>query len=142
MTRINTNVNSLIAKRVLGLNNQALNQSLERLSTGLRINRGKDDPAGLIAWILAGGRPLVGIVADTLAQCCDRVVAIETTYSFYSTEKGLCVGTALDPIRLRREFDNYIKERYLKGEVVLTPGLELELDDDVKVSKIVVVPVG
>ncbi|MCA9792310.1 MAG: trypsin-like peptidase domain-containing protein [Candidatus Eremiobacteraeota bacterium] len=78
----------------------------------------------------------------TFSLVGDRVVAIETTYSFYSTEKGLCVGTALDPIRLRREFDNYIKERYLKGEVVLTPGLELELDDDVKVSKIVVVPVG
>ena len=49
MTRINTNVSSMIAQRVLGQNNEALNMSLERLSTGLRINRGKDDPAGLIA---------------------------------------------------------------------------------------------
>ncbi len=49
MSRINTNVQSLIAQRVLNQNNIGLNQSLERLSTGLRINRGKDDPAGLIA---------------------------------------------------------------------------------------------
>ena len=49
MTRINTKVPSLISQRVLGANNNALNDSLERLSTGLRINRGKDDPAGLIA---------------------------------------------------------------------------------------------
>ena len=49
MTRINTNVNSMIAQRVLGQQNQQLSTSLERLSTGLRINRGKDDPAGLIA---------------------------------------------------------------------------------------------
>ena len=49
MTRINTNVQSMIAQRVLGQNNFMLNKSLERLSTGLRINRGKDDPAGLIA---------------------------------------------------------------------------------------------
>lgn len=49
MTRINTNVSSLIGQRVLGGNNLDLNVSLERLSTGLRINRGKDDPAGLIA---------------------------------------------------------------------------------------------
>jgi flagellin len=49
MSRINTNVQSLIAQRVLAQNNQGLDQSLERLSTGLRINRGKDDPAGLIA---------------------------------------------------------------------------------------------
>lgn len=49
MSRINTNVQSLIAQRVLGQNNKQLNVALERLSTGLRINRGKDDPAGLIA---------------------------------------------------------------------------------------------
>ena len=49
MSRINTNVTSLVAQRVLGQNNFGLNDSLERLSTGLRINRGKDDPAGLIA---------------------------------------------------------------------------------------------
>ena len=49
MSRINTNVPSLIAQRVLTQNRDALNQSLQRLSTGLRINSGKDDPAGLIA---------------------------------------------------------------------------------------------
>ncbi|MEO0965915.1 MAG: flagellin [Planctomycetota bacterium] len=49
MSRINTNVQSLIAQRNLGTQNTSLNTSLERLSTGLRINRGADDPAGLIA---------------------------------------------------------------------------------------------
>src|SRR5690606_38533537 len=49
MSRINTNVGSLLAQRVLSQQNQTLNKSLERLSTGLRINRGADDPAGLIA---------------------------------------------------------------------------------------------
>ncbi len=49
MSRINTNVQSLVAQRVLGQNNNALTSALTRLSTGLKINRGKDDPAGLIA---------------------------------------------------------------------------------------------
>ncbi|MFT5422580.1 MAG: flagellin [Phycisphaerales bacterium] len=49
MSRINTNIASLTAQRVLGQNNKSLGTALERLSTGLRINRGKDDPAGLIA---------------------------------------------------------------------------------------------
>src|SRR5204862_1814867 len=49
MSRINTNVSSLIAQRVLRKNNDSLGTSLERLSTGLRINKGADDPAGLIA---------------------------------------------------------------------------------------------
>ena len=49
MSRINTNVSSLIAQRVLRKNNDSLSTSLERLSTGLKINSGKDNPAGLIA---------------------------------------------------------------------------------------------
>jgi flagellin len=49
MSRINTNVTSLLAQRVLNKNNTQLNTSLERLSTGLKINRGADNPAGLIA---------------------------------------------------------------------------------------------
>ena len=39
----------MIAQRVLRKNNESLNTSLERLSTGLKINRGADNPAGLIA---------------------------------------------------------------------------------------------
>ena len=49
MSRINTNVSSLIAQRVLRKNNSSLNNSLARLSTGLKINTGADNPAGLIA---------------------------------------------------------------------------------------------
>ncbi len=49
MTRINTNLSSLVAQKTLQRSNQQLNESLTRLSTGLRINAGKDDPAGLIA---------------------------------------------------------------------------------------------
>ena len=49
MSRINTNVSSLIAVNTLNKNNQALQTSLQRLSTGYRINSAKDDPAGLIA---------------------------------------------------------------------------------------------
>jgi flagellin len=49
MSRINNNVPSLIAQRVLATQNDRLSRSLQRLSTGLRINAGKDDPSGLIA---------------------------------------------------------------------------------------------
>lgn len=48
MTRINTNTAALVATRQLSRSNHSLQLSLERLSTGLRINRGADDPAGLI----------------------------------------------------------------------------------------------
>src|SRR5580704_5390185 len=49
MSVINTNVTSLIAQNVLNQNNSSLDTSLERLSTGLQINSGADNPAGLIA---------------------------------------------------------------------------------------------
>ncbi len=48
MARINTNVSSLIAQNNLGRTSGDLAVRLQRLSTGLRINRGADDPAGLI----------------------------------------------------------------------------------------------
>ncbi len=48
MARINTNVPSVIAQSILGRTQADLQTHLERLATGLRINRGKDDPAGLI----------------------------------------------------------------------------------------------
>lgn len=44
---INTNVASLNAQRNLNKSQGMLNQSLQRLSTGLRINSAKDDAAGL-----------------------------------------------------------------------------------------------
>jgi flagellin len=49
MSAINTNVQSMIAQRVLGNQNQQLNNTMQKLSTGLQINSGKDDPSGLIA---------------------------------------------------------------------------------------------
>ncbi len=44
---INTNVMSLNAQRNLGNSQNALSKSMQRLSSGLRINSAKDDAAGL-----------------------------------------------------------------------------------------------
>ncbi|QDT51882.1 B-type flagellin [Symmachiella dynata] len=63
MTRINTNVASLRGLRSVERANSLLNTSLQRLSTGVQINSGKDDPAGLIA-------------SETLKS---QIVAIETS---------------------------------------------------------------
>ncbi len=49
MTRINTNVASLRGLRSLNKSTSLLDTSLTRLSTGLKINSGKDNPSGLIA---------------------------------------------------------------------------------------------
>lgn len=48
MARINTNVMAIMAQQDLGRSSADLSRAMSRLSSGLRINRGGDDPAGLI----------------------------------------------------------------------------------------------
>jgi flagellin len=47
MTVINTNIKSLIASNALKINNRAMSNAMEQLSTGSRINSAADDAAGL-----------------------------------------------------------------------------------------------
>ena len=46
---INTNVASLFSQQALNKSNIGLQRAMQRLSSGLRINSGKDDPTGLVA---------------------------------------------------------------------------------------------
>lgn len=45
--RVNTNIPALNTRRILSINNRDLKTRIERLSSGLRINRAADDAAGL-----------------------------------------------------------------------------------------------
>jgi flagellin len=45
--QINHNINAMITQHALRNNNSAMGKSLEKLSTGLKINRAQDDAAGL-----------------------------------------------------------------------------------------------
>lgn len=78
MSRINTNIQSMIATRVLNAQNQSLNTSLQRLSTGLRINTGSDDPAGLIASeLLRGEKVAIGAALTNIARANNVVATAE-----------------------------------------------------------------
>ncbi len=44
---INTNIASINAQRNLTFSGQSLNTTMQRLSSGLRVNSAKDDAAGL-----------------------------------------------------------------------------------------------
>ena len=76
MSRINQNIPSLIAQRVLGNQNKGMAQSLQRLSTGYRINRGADDPAGLIASENLRAEKSAFNSAITNSQRADQVVNV------------------------------------------------------------------
>ncbi|MCC6322818.1 MAG: flagellin [Phycisphaerales bacterium] len=101
MSRINTNIQSLIAQRNLGQNNKALDLSLERLSTGLRINRGKDDPAGLIASENLRSEKASINAAISNAERADQVANIaegglQEVSSLLTELQGLITNTAND----------------------------------------------
>ena len=47
MAVINTNISATLASNAINRNDRAMTRSMERLSTGLRINSASDDAAGL-----------------------------------------------------------------------------------------------
>ncbi len=77
MSRINSNVPSLIAQRHLGISQRALTKSLERLSSGLKINRGADNPAGLI--VSERLRSEIAVVKQAIDNSARAINVIATT---------------------------------------------------------------
>ncbi|MCL4691007.1 MAG: flagellin FliC [Candidatus Hydrogenedentes bacterium] len=74
--RINTNLAALNAGRILNRSTDALNVSLERLASGLRINRAADDAAGLA--IAEGFRSVVRGTQVAQRNAQDGVSLVQT----------------------------------------------------------------
>jgi len=89
----------LTAQRMFTTNTLALNTALERLATGSRINRGSDDPAGLIAGTKLGA-VLKGLEAEVRSmQRADHVAnvaegALSSTSDQLSDANALAVSAA------------------------------------------------
>src|SRR4051812_38725086 len=110
MSRINTNVPSLIAVRVLNTNNKSLQTSLQRLSTGYRINSGKDDPAGLIASESLRAEQQAPPTAISNAQRADNIIgtaegALSEVSNLLVSLQGL-VGDAANKAGLSQDEKN------------------------------------
>jgi flagellin len=75
--RINTNIAALNAARQLRGSTTGLNKTLERLSSGLRINRAADDAAGLA--IAEGFRSIVRGSAVAQRNSQDGISLVQTT---------------------------------------------------------------
>lgn len=75
MMQIRSNVAAMTAARVLDSNNRNQQLAIMRLGTGLRINSGKDDPAGLIASELLRSEKTAISAAINNIMRADNVVA-------------------------------------------------------------------
>ena len=74
--RINTNIPAINTGRILSRSTGALNKSLERLSSGLRINRAADDAAGLA--IAEGFRSVVRGTQVAQRNAQDGISLVQT----------------------------------------------------------------
>lgn len=83
MTSILTNVAALSATRQLGLTNMGLKGTIERLTTGRRINRASDDAAGLSN---ATSRQLEAIVARESRRTSNQTFFAEQAKDGYLEE--------------------------------------------------------
>src|SRR3954451_3191246 len=86
---ITNNVASLVAQHNLNRSSQALSKSLERLSSGLKINRGADGPAALV--ISEQQRaPIAGLTA-AIDNTSKAVAMVQTAEGALSEVNGLLV---------------------------------------------------
>jgi len=76
MSVINTNISGLIGLNNLRLTNLGLKTSLERLSSGLRINKAADDPSGLA--IAKGMEAQIGGIRTAVQNAEDGINLIHT----------------------------------------------------------------
>lgn len=78
---INTNISSLIAQRNLGAATNALNTSIERMTTGYKINHAKDNAAGYsIATNWKIQLSSLDVAADNTATGIDMLTTAEDSY--------------------------------------------------------------
>ena len=87
--RIFNNIPSLNAQRILGINNNRLAQSVERISSGIRINRGSDDAAGLA--ISEGLRSDIRTLRQAVRNANDGVSLINVTEGALNEQSGILI---------------------------------------------------
>ena len=138
--RINTNVAALNAKANSDLNSKSLDQSLARLSSGLRINSAADDASGMaiadslrsqaatLGQAINNGNDAIGIL-QTADKAMDEQLKILDTIKTKATQaaqdgQSLKTRTMLqaDINRLMEELDNIANTTSFNGKQLLSGG--------------------
>ncbi|MCW1345331.1 flagellin A [Campylobacter jejuni] len=136
--RINTNVAALNAKANSDLNSKSLDQSLARLSSGLRINSAADDASGMaiadslrsqastLGQAISNGNDALGIL-QTADKAMDEQLKILDTIKTKATQaaqdgQSLKTRTMLqaDINRLMEELDNIANTTSFNGKQLLS----------------------
>jgi flagellin len=87
--RIFNNIASLNAQRILGQNNDRLAKSIERIASGIRINRGADDAAGLA--ISEALRSDIRALRQGIRNANDGISLINVTEGALNEQSGILI---------------------------------------------------
>ena len=136
--RINTNVGALNAHANAQANNRALNNSLEKLSSGLRINKAADDASGMaiadslrsqassLGQAIKNANDGIGII-QTADKAMDEQIKILDTIKTKATQAAQDGQTAdtrkalqQDITRLMEELDNIAGTTSFNGQQLLS----------------------
>ena len=161
MSRININIPAVQAQRQLAVTNQQLQQSLQRLSSGLRINRGADDPAGLIVStrlrteitaaqqairnserainVIATGEGALAEIQQLLIDIRDLTIGAANTGAFSDEEiraNQLQVDSAVESITRIASTTNFAGRKLINGSLdFVTSGISTSALDIVSVFR-------
>ncbi len=157
--RINTNTPALNTSRILNRSTLDLNKSLERLSSGLRINRAADDAAGLA--IAEGfrsqvrgtqvaqrnaqdGVSLVQTAEGALSETTNilqriRELAVQAANGTQSTENRTALNTEVQ--QLLQQIDDIALDTEFNGVRVLSASQSITLQSGPNVSQTLTVSV-
>ena len=144
---INTNIAALNAQRNLSTTSAQMGKTLEKLSSGLRINRAADDAAGLVisekmrsqirgmqqgmrnaqngVSMLQTGEGALNEVHSILGRV--RELAVQAGNSTLSAADRTAVGEEM--LALRSEIDNISTRTRFNGQSLLNGSLAVTLDD-------------
>ena len=87
--RIFNNIPSLTAQRILGVNNNRLALSVERISSGIRINKAADDAAGLA--VSEGLRSDIRALRQAVRNASDGISLLSVTEGALNEQGGILI---------------------------------------------------
>lgn len=144
--RINTNINAMEAQRNLSLTSLALSQSIQRLSSGLRINSAADDAAGLAisdklsaqvnglnqaARNAQDGISMIQTADGALNEVSSmlqrmRELAVQASNGTLSNSDRSAINAELQ--QLQQQINDISKQTRFNGKTLLTGSLQTTLD--------------
>ena len=124
---LNTNLASMVARRNLGSAQTSLAESVERLSSGLRINRASDDAAGMAVVSVVEGQTRVAATAhrninDAISMVQTGEGALQEANAMLGRIKELATQGANDSMSQEQYYFLVQEMRQLMDELANTAG--------------------